>query len=259
MRTIIVHYHIFKNAGSSIDRILQTTFAERWASLEGDTATSLLRPNDLSAFVRDRPEIVAVSSHLLRPPGPAELNVLPVVLIRHPLDRAFSVYSQLRRNTAGVLRNEVVAQQTSFSQFVLWCMSNQSDGGMVIANYQVIHLSPASFRGGHIYNATAIKDDLQAAISYLSDGTCFGTVDRFDTAMARLRLAAEAVNLDIPAAIVAENMTVGRPDHLQERLVVAREQLGHGLYERFRRENELDYRLYEWASAAPESISSVPA
>jgi hypothetical protein len=259
LRTIIVHYHIFKNAGSSIDRILKTSFAERWASLEGDTATSLLRPHDLSVFVRDRPEIVAVSSHLLRPPGPAELHVLPVVLIRDPLDRAFSVYSQLRRNTAGVLANEVVAQRGSFSQFVLWCMSNRSHGGMVIANYQVIHLSPASFRSEHIYNATATEDDLQAAICYLSDGACWGTVDRFDAAVARLRQAAGAVNLDIPSALVAENTTAGRPNHLQERLSAAREHLGHALHERFRQENELDYRLYEWASAVSEAISSVPA
>ena len=41
-------------------------FGSGWASLEGPTPTSLLRPDDLSTFIRDRPEIVAVSSHLLR-------------------------------------------------------------------------------------------------------------------------------------------------------------------------------------------------
>ena len=200
MRTIIVHYQIFKNAGSSIDRILQVAFGDYWASLEGATATSLLRPRDLSLFVMPRPEILAVSSHLLRPPAPPDLNVLPIVLLREPLDRAFSVYSQLRRNTAGGTMSEAVAQQTSFSEFVLWCLDNKVLGGMVIADYQVVHLSSASFRRSHIYEAQATEDDLRETIRYLSSGACFGTVDCFEAVVSRLRQAAGAVDLHIPTA-----------------------------------------------------------
>ncbi len=187
-----------------------------------------------------------MSSHLLRPPAPADLDVLPVVLIRHPLDRAFSVYSQLRRNTLGVLLSEEVAQRTSFSQFVLWCLNNKSLGGMVIADYQVIHLSQASFRNGHIYNAVATERDLLHAIDYLSDGPCFGTDDRFDTVMTRLRWAAEEVGLPLSATTAAENATYGRSPDLAERLLVAQQQLGPMLYNRYMQENQLDYRLYDW-------------
>ena len=246
LRTIIVHYHIFKNAGTSIDRILKTKFGDRWASLEGDTPTSLLRPHDLLTFIEDRPEIVAVSSHLLRPPAPPDVRVLPVVLIRHPLDRAFSVYSHLRRHHDGA-DTGTVAQRASFSQFVLWCLDNKKSGGMVIANYQVIHLSPASFRNGHIYQAVATENDLQHATHYLSDAACFGTVDLFDIAIDRLRRAAAAFDLHIPALTAAENGTPGRSDDLDERLHVAKRLLGSDLYQRYMDENELDYRLYDWA------------
>jgi hypothetical protein len=247
LRRIIVHYHIFKNAGSSVDRILEGAFGDGWASLEGATATSLLRPGDLSAFARKRPELRAVSSHLLRPPAPVDLDVLPVVLIRHPLDRAFSVYSQLRRNNvSGGRVDEEVAHQASFSQFVLWCLDNRSLGGMVIADYQVIHLSKASFRGGHIYDAVATEDDLHEALDYLSGGACFGTVDRFEATMARLRKAAAAADLSIPLTTAAENPTAGRPHELEERVAVLRRELGPELYSRYREENEFDYRLYEW-------------
>jgi hypothetical protein len=261
LRTVIVHYHIFKNAGSSIDRLLQMSFGDDWAPLEGSTPTSLLRPHDLSVFIKDRPEIVAVSSHLLRPPAPPDVRVLPIILIRHPLDRAFSVYSHLRRHHNGA-SIETVAQQ-SFSQFVLWCLNNKTLGGMVIANYQVIHLSPASFRNGHIYQAVATKDDLKHAIQYLSDGTCFGTVDLFDSAMCRVRQAAAAIDLYIPAATIVENTTPGRPEELDERLHAARQMLGPDLDQRYRNENELDYRLYEWVhcevgSQATSSATSHP-
>jgi hypothetical protein len=246
LRTVIVHYHIFKNAGTSIDRLLNMAFGNGWASLEGPTPTSLLRPHDLSVFIRNKPEIVAVSSHLLRPPAPPEVRVLPVILLRHPLDRAFSVYSYLRRNhddfDAGA-----VARQASFSEFVLWCLNNKTLGGMVISNYQVIHLSGASFRNEHIYQAVATEGDLAHAIHYLSDAACFGTVDRFDAAMGKLRQAAATVNLIIPVVRVAENATSDRPEELAERLHLAERLLGPALHRRYLTENELDYRLYEWA------------
>jgi hypothetical protein len=247
-RTIIVHYHIFKNAGSSVDRLLQMAFGNGWASLEGPTPTSLLRPDDLSTFISDRPEIVAVSSHLLRPPAPPGVRVLPVVLIRHPLDRAFSVYSHLRRHHDGA-ETGTVAQQASFPQFVLWCLNNKTLGGMVITNYQVIHLSPASFRNGHIYHAIATENDLQHVIHYLSDFTCFGTVDLFDTVMSNLRKKAAAHHLHIPALTTTENATPDRLEDLDERLHVARRLLGSALYQRYMDENLFDYRLYEWCSS----------
>jgi hypothetical protein len=240
-----------------VDRILELSFGDGWASLEGATATSLLRPGDLSLFVRGRPKLVAVSSHLLRPPAPADLNVLPVVLIRHPLDRAFSVYSQLRRSTSdGSIPSEAVAQETSFPQFVLWCLDHKSLGGMVIADYQSIHLSQASFRNGHIYDAVATEDDLQQAIDYLSHGPCFGTVDCFDVMLTRLRRAAEEVGLPLAPGTSAENATAGRSQDLEERLSIARQQLGPTLYSRYRKENELDYRLYEWACRYQADVNS---
>lgn len=223
-------------------------FGDRWATLEGPTPTSLLRPSNLSAFVKRHAELLAVSSHLLRPPAPAGLAVLPVVLIRHPLDRAFSVYSHLRRSPTYGQRSGSVAQATSFPGFVEWCLDHKSLGGVVIADYQVIHLSPASFRGGHIFRAVATERDLEHAIDYLSGGSCFGTVDRFDAAMARLRRAAGEVGLSIPSGTAVENKTAGRPGDLDKRLSLASHELGSGLSSRFLRENELDYRLYEWAS-----------
>jgi hypothetical protein len=118
---------------------------------------------------------------------------------------------------------------------------------MVILDYQVVHLSPASFRGRHIYEAIATGDDLRHAVDYLSGGPCFGTVDRIGAVMTRLRLAAEKVDLPLSVTSVAENVTIGRPGDLAERVSIAQRQLGPALYDRYREANELDYRLYEWA------------
>ena len=34
MRTVILHYHLFKNAGTSVDRLLQRNFPDAWATRE---------------------------------------------------------------------------------------------------------------------------------------------------------------------------------------------------------------------------------
>ena len=221
--------------------------------MEGATPTSLLRPRALRAFLEERPDVLAVSSHLLRPPAPAGIDVLPLVMVRHPLDRAVSVYNQLRRGASKGLESEVVARRETFAEFVRWCLDHKSAGGIVIADYQVVHLSPASFRGGHIYEAAASEDDLRHAIDYLSAGACFGTVDRFDLMIARLcKSAGEAgfaeVDPQLVGASVSENVTVGRPRSLEERVALAAEQLGPLLLERYAQENALDYRLYAWAA-----------
>lgn len=92
----------------------------------------------------------------------------------------------------------------------------------MIANYQVTHLSPASFRNGHIYHAITTEKDLRHAIHYLSAAACFGTVDLFETAMSNLRKRAAALHLHIPTSVIAENATPGRLEDLDERLQVAR-------------------------------------
>jgi hypothetical protein len=67
--------------------------------------------------------------------------------------------------------------------------------------------------------------------------------------MGRLRLAAGKFGLPIALLTVAvENRTDGRPEDLEERLSIARGELGPELHVRFLRENALDYDLYEWAS-----------
>ena len=170
MRNIIVHYHIFKNAGTSIDRVLEENFGAAWASLEGSSATSLLRAQDVQAYVAEHPGLEAVSSHLARPPLPQGFSVLPIVFLRHPLDRAASVHSHERRAPATVKSGEI-AKTRDFRGYVQWCLNEyegRDKGGTVIRNYQVTHLSDASFRNSHIHKAEAERHDLRQAIQFLS-------------------------------------------------------------------------------------------
>src|SRR5688572_13631090 len=104
MRTVVVHYHTFKNAGTSLDRLLELNYGRRWGTLEGPVARRRLEPEALRAHLEAHPEIEALSSHtaLMNPAvADADLQLFPLVLLRNPLDRIRSAYNFERKQQVG--------------------------------------------------------------------------------------------------------------------------------------------------------------
>ena len=66
-RAIIIHYHFFKNAGTSVDAILQRNFGAGWTSREYPPRST---PNGAREFLTANPQIAALSSHTLPLPPP---------------------------------------------------------------------------------------------------------------------------------------------------------------------------------------------
>ena len=99
MRFVVVHYHIFKNAGTTVERILDREFPGDFARLHGPTADCTLDSEDLASFLEDHPTIQAVTSHHLRYPAPSLRNVVifDCCFLRDPLDRLDSLYNYFRR------------------------------------------------------------------------------------------------------------------------------------------------------------------
>ena len=250
MRNIIVHYHIFKNAGSSIDRILSENFGPAWSTVEGKTPTSLLNTADLKNFLNEHLDLQAVSSHLARPPMPEGMNVLPIVMLRHPLDRAASVYLHERRAPSRVKSSEIAKVQ-DIRGYVKWCLDERqgrAEGGVVIRNYQVVHLSAASFRHNHIYKIEAERADLREAMEFLRALPFFGIVDNFDMSLRVLEHLARPIWPKFTAVPTAENASPDRAAELSLRLQGIRRELGEDTWQALVCANELDLELYNWAA-----------
>lgn len=49
-RRVIVHHHIFKNAGVSFDHLLHESFGARWATLEAATPAMSSAPTSWKRF-----------------------------------------------------------------------------------------------------------------------------------------------------------------------------------------------------------------
>ncbi len=249
MRNVIIHYHIFKNAGTSIDRILSENFGSGWVTFEGATPTSLLPSAMVEEYLVGHPEVQALSSHLARPPLPKGMNVLPIVFLRHPVDRAFSAYKHERRSPPNVKSSEV-AQHSDFRGYVKWCLKEgRSEGGILLRNYQVVHLSASSFRESHIYKTEARPQDLEEVLRLLSNIPFFGLVEEFDLCLQLLQKAVVEFWPDFKVLPVRENASTCREEQLADRLQTIRDELGEELWTVLIRENQLDLQLYNAAYA----------
>jgi len=79
-RTVVLHYHLFKNAGTSVDHMLKAHFGPAWV-----TAEFAMAGNDntkaVQDWIEDNPEAQAFSSHTMVGPLPQVegVDIIPVI------------------------------------------------------------------------------------------------------------------------------------------------------------------------------------
>ena len=94
MRTVIVHYHIYKNAGTSFDHVLQHNFGDRVELFDGPYPFFTIDQEQLDRIILRRPAAVAFSSHQVILPAPSSLDyrTLSAIFVRNPFLRIASIY-----------------------------------------------------------------------------------------------------------------------------------------------------------------------
>jgi len=131
---VIVHCHMFKNAGSTLDWSLNRNFGGRFLQLWNDP-DGRTEDQQLEALLRDRKDLCAVSGHRLSPPFPdvAGVKLLPAFIIRNPIERAYSVYC-FEREQAEVTPGSKKAKRLSFRDYIRWRMDPRKP--LALRNFQ---------------------------------------------------------------------------------------------------------------------------
>jgi hypothetical protein len=247
-RTVIVHYHIFKNAGSTMDHILQNNLGRQWLAFDGEKANSRIPAEQLEAFIRAHPEARAISSHnlMLPVPGMADIRLAPIVFLRHPLDRIRSIYDFERRQ--GQLHGPISkgaehAAKLSFDEYVSWRFDTSRNG--VIHNYQTAWL----LHHPRFHRVAIRKGDFEAALGALDDLPFFGLVEQFDDSLALLGSYLTGLGIDLKTEYRAQNTSQHHEKPLESRIASLRESIGETTWARLTERNEWDILLYELAQA----------
>lgn len=235
-RRVILHYHFFKNAGTSVDKILKANFGQTWREKEGFAAG--WRANEVADYLLEHPEIAALSSHTALMPVPVlpGVEIFPIIFLRHPIDRVRSIY-EFEHTQQADTEGAKMAKRTDVRGYIRWRLKRTGD--RAIRNFQCYRLALA-----FLQQQGEQVSELERAQKALALLPFLGLVERFDDSIQRLEEWLKPYFPDIACKSTKANVTQKEGSVLDERLAVFREELGDELYEELNNANQWDMVLY---------------
>jgi hypothetical protein len=250
-RDVLLHVHIFKNAGSSIDRLLRSFFRAQWKPVDPKEPGDCFLEKDILTFLQENEDISAISTHQFRFPltDAGHIHFHPLVMLRHPIDRAFSVYNFERTPARQVSNTSWLATKaasTTFAEFIEWCLSAPGRGAPIL-NYQTRYLSQR-FNGKTYSDWVQLPNvvNLREAMSTFEKVPAVGIVDEFAVSAKRFNDILSPTFGQIAFQDVIVNRTKQSEEHLPEAVKKIADLLRPALYERLVGANALDLELYNF-------------
>ena len=198
-RTIILHYHLFKNAGTSVDAILKRNFGDKWVTREfppmGGNNTALVEE-----WIRETPDAIAYSSHTMMGPIPEVegVRVISFMLLRDPIERIKSAY-RFERTQQGDTWGAQLAKEHDFEGYVRARLARPGD--RQCRNFQTARLASMVSGPG---------TELEHVLRALCKLTILGLVEDFNDAMARLAEELADVHPGFAFQSVKANTSAGK-------------------------------------------------
>ncbi len=239
MRFVILNYHIFKNAGMSVEEILDRNFGERFVRFDGADRNAHLDNATLLDYLDQNPHVEAVSSHQIRYPMPVVPGFLffDVCFLRDPLDRIRSMYDYARVKPLEGDPLSDMALSMDLRSFVVRVLSDMPDW---ICEMQT------SFLAGEEGSSA---DRLDRATRIVMQSSFLGVVDRFAESIAAGEYFVRPVIAGFRCANAEVNVSKGLRGSLDNRKQRLREVCGDSLYAELVCRNQLDFQLVERARA----------
>jgi hypothetical protein len=243
-RKIIVHAHIFKNAGStfewSLNRNLRKKFEiiRKKPSLWNDS-------NELNRIIDNNRQLTAISAHWvnLNHINDWQFDVIPYLLLRNPLERIKSVYNFEKTQYENETKSAKMAKKYSFAEYVEWSMGNPRH--FVLQNYQTRFLS------GDLVGEIS-EQTLNSALRQATLIPTIGCVDKYDESMVVLEEALIKEDYHLDLSYVRRNSSQDTQLTVQDKISMLRTELA-GLYHDIENDNKYDQILYQ---NAQENLST---
>ncbi|WP_273501534.1 sulfotransferase family 2 domain-containing protein [Paracoccus sphaerophysae] len=281
MRTVIVHYHIYKNAGTSFDHVLQHNFGDRVELFDGPYPFFTIDQEQLDRIIQRRPAAVAFSSHQVILPAPSSLDyrTLSAIFVRNPFLRIASIYRFKRGPETvdgvpiGLLPAEdrvpalelaglapelayhidttataEAARGHDFAGWVEHCLTTPAEA-VHVSNAQTRFFASVHRQRPLIRRSVAgLVYDLAAAFRNLSAIELLGRTEHFETDVARFAdiLADHGITLALPED-TRKNVTQHHESTISERVEALLAPLPAPLRERLQAANVQDVALYDRA------------
>ena len=239
MKTIILHYHLFKNAGTSLDAALKENFSEKdgeWVTKEFP-AQPVKNREELKQWIIDNPQAKCFSSHTAIFPVPQieGIKIIPVIFYRHPIDRIASAYS-FERKQGGESYGATLARESTLSGYIESRLSVK--GARQCRNFHA-HRFATMFGEQQGDEATRAKMAIEAL-------PFVGLVEKYSESLERLEALLKAEGFEgIKLKPVEKNVSRGVKKTLDEKLAEIKEQLGVEVFDMIIAANVVDLEIWD--------------
>lgn len=238
-RSVILHFHLFKNAGTSVDTILKNNFGEKWIEIEGPGGKKLT-PEALADFIHANPQYDAISSHtaIVSMPPVEDINIIPIFFFRHPIDRIRSAYDFERKQDAQT-PGAIKAKEGDFEYYMNWRLSTPNP-------WQVSEFHSFRLKDFHEFTPAKRKElFLPRAKKAIEALPHVGLVEHFDESILRLERSIRLFFPEFKAESVHANVTADRTLKLSENVERFKERIGSDVFTELMNANTIDLELYE--------------
>ncbi|MFZ2988336.1 sulfotransferase family 2 domain-containing protein [Ideonella sp.] len=234
MKHLILHFHLFKNGGTSLDAILKSQFPGSWVTKEFD-GLAAKRAAQLKDWLLANQDATVFSSHTAWMPVPQipGVNIIPLVFVRHPIDRIASAYSFERKLNNPSNYGAQLAQRVDFRQYVLERLADKAD--RQCRNFQTRRLSDA---------VISQAPERERALRAVQTLPFVGVVESYERSMRLLEVVLQPHFPWFRAQVVRANQSDGREKSLDARLAQVRAALGDEVYDTLMGENADDLAVH---------------
>lgn len=242
MRFVILHYHILKNAGTTIENILDRNFGERFARLDTTDRDGRVEQGEIVDYLKRYPNIEAISSHQIHYPVPQARGFLffDWCFLRDPIDRLRSTYDYFRQHPAEGDPLSEAANRMEFGPYIRCLLERFPE--------QVDSPQTNLLANGAADRETT-PADLAPALERMRETVFLGVVDLFEQSVAAGKHRMRAVFPWLDFAQAPANVSRGLGGSVAARRKQFRDSVGREVYREVVRLNTLDFRLLREARA----------
>ena len=215
-----------------------------------------LDPEPLIDFIRANPSVKAVSSHtaVVSVPDYEDIQILPILFFRHPIDRIRSAYDFEKKQDAKT-PGAIAAKSGDFKTYMDWRLST-------LAPFQVMNFHASRLKD--FYGYTPVKRTdlfLPRAKAALDALPVVGLVGQFVRSMQRFAKFIQPYFPGFSIESARENAASPIGHTLKDNVTAFRDRIGSEVFNKLRHINQIDFELYEYAQQIakrdlPEDVTS---
>jgi hypothetical protein len=242
VRFIILHYHILKNAGTTVENILDRNFGGRFARLDTPDRDGRIEQAEILSYLGAHPRVQALSSHQIHYPVPVAPGYIffDMCFLRDPMDRLRSTYDYFRQRPSAGDPLSDAANSLGFAAFFQCLIERFPEQ---VDNPQVNLLANGAA------DRETVPEDLEPAIKRMIQTSFLGVVDCFDQSMIAGQSLLRIVFPGLDCSYQPANVSRGIGGTLASRRAQFQEACGRAVYAELLRQNALDCRLVRAARA----------